>query len=162
MKILYPFSVYSDSYIGYNFSIKMALNYNAELIFFTTDKENKVNETDDYQKIKDRVYLHLLNQKGLYETKYNKWDSNNFPITRYILEQGNMDIATIQIIKSLKPDAIIYHKDSPQLIRLKRIKALISSICDIIYIMPTIYNKEDSMYCIIEKKEINSIFEKIA
>lgn len=98
--ILFPFKKEHDNKVAYAKAIDMAKQMNARVIFFTTTSKESAEE-------KDKVYFHLLELFGHYQTNYNDWNVKQKAKTKRIIKIGDFDAALKDFLESMPIDWIV-------------------------------------------------------
>lgn len=86
--ILFPFNIEHDNKAAYVKAMKMAKQENARVILFTSLPEL-------ISSAKDKVYFHLLDLFGHYQTQHNDWQvtSNTKVKTKRVIVSGDFETA---------------------------------------------------------------------
>lgn len=98
--ILFPFKMENNNKVAYAKAMDMAKQMNAKVIFFTVLPEG-LNAT------RDKVYFHLLDLYGHYQTNYNDWQAKPKVKTKRIIEVGDFEAALKKFLERTTIDWIV-------------------------------------------------------
>ncbi len=100
--ILFPFKINHNNNLNYVAAIELAKEKELPLICFTALPTDG-NETD-----LDKVYLHLLQLNGFWQTHVNNWQSNQIPIIKRVVKKGSFNNQLLQFIANTTIQLILF------------------------------------------------------
>jgi hypothetical protein len=104
--ILFPYCIDYDNRHSFAFAVEMARKTNARIITLPTYNltYKYLLTAEAYRKVadneKNKIYVHLLQLRGYYQGKFNKWESLDKIKFKNIINEGNLEFILLHLLKN--------------------------------------------------------------
>jgi len=120
-KIIFPFNYKEDNKEMFVRTFQLAELKNAKVVLFTTVEEDNSDKKLDVEinikldKELDKIYFHLFELNGFFQTYFNKWKQIRPPVER-VIRQGDLRENLVNYLSELKaPVKVVVNEKSEEL-----------------------------------------------